>query len=401
MPKKLIIYLHSNKLNQVSFVELDSNGNILQTVLEADPNTLSGLAKDAEVTVCVPAEEVVLAEVQLPKMSRARIYQALPFAIEDELVEEIEQLHFAIGEYLPQGHLPIAIVSHMRMKKWLDLLLSWSIKANYLYPVTFTLPLKADSWSILVGEMALVRTGAFTGFACDLANLDEMLRFALSNEEKMPQTIYIESLNDKKISPYLHIVPDVKETLIQPAVFLNASALSTYTSCAINLLQARYTAKKSRKDRANKLKLIGIILTSCCASLFLIGPAVSYFILSQRTKALDQEIGTIYKKYFPEAKAIIAPKLRLEEKLHTLSAKEKENRLFILLGRVSESMFDAKNIKIKRMDFQNNQLILALQAPSSDEFSYFIGALEHQGLKVKQQNTDLSGTALAASLLIE
>ena len=112
-------------------------------------------------------------------------------------------------------------------------------------------------------------------------------------------------------------------------------------------------------------------------------------------------INHIYRTQFPQATSIVAPKLRMQEKLQKLDVSVGENRVLLLLGYVGKGMKIANGIKLKRADFQNSQLTLELTATSSESFSAFTDYLTQQGLHVKQQNATLAGEHINATVQVE
>lgn len=66
----------------------------------------------------VPGERVTLHRVRIPARSRAAQLQALPFALEEHLSEDLEAVHIAAGPRLPGGERLAAVVSHRDMQAW-------------------------------------------------------------------------------------------------------------------------------------------------------------------------------------------------------------------------------------------------------------------------------------------
>ena len=79
---------------------------------------LEGFAAADEVIVWTPAAESLLLRAQLPTRSAAKIAQALPFALEDQLIDPPEQLHFAFAREA-DGALAVAVTARERMEAWL------------------------------------------------------------------------------------------------------------------------------------------------------------------------------------------------------------------------------------------------------------------------------------------
>ena len=65
---------------------------------------------DYEVIFLIPSKDILLTEVNLPPMSNAKLIKAIPFALQDMLIEDVNNLHFAIGK-IQDGVTSVAIVN--------------------------------------------------------------------------------------------------------------------------------------------------------------------------------------------------------------------------------------------------------------------------------------------------
>lgn len=397
--RSLVIYLHADDLTKPSWAFVEDTGLICEKGIRDNAEKIAELAQGKVVLVLVPAEDVLLTEVKLPKMNRSRLLQALPFAIEDQLISEVEKLHFA--PLLPQseGNLPVAIVSHDKMQQWLTLLQSWHIKPDALIPASLALPLEENAWSLFISDMFMLRTKPFFGFGSDNHNVKPLLHLVLSSGNQVPEKIHIKNATEQTLEP-LNVAVPIKEEKITWEEMISELAKIAVKLPSINLLQGVFSVKKS-KQRFNKLGKLAIYFTAAWFLLLFLYPTLSYFILKQRVNQIDQQIAGIYKHNFPQASDLVAPKLRMQEKLQKLSNNIGDNKLLLLLGYVGKGASPTSSIKLKRFDFQNNQLTLELTATSSEDLSSFTDSLSTEGLSVKQQNASLSGSRINAMLVIE
>jgi general secretion pathway protein L len=399
--EKLIIFLPAQDLSHPDWAVIDAASIVTRQTLGGDPAELAHAAKDREVIVVVPAEDVLLTSVTLPKMSRSRLAQALPFALEDQLVGDIDTLHFAWGEVEADGSMPVVITAREKMQQWLTLLQSWHVQPDHLIPAVLALPYSLESWHVMIAGMAYARIAQFKGFACDLKNLDGFINLAVASAPHLPHQIHIHNyasvsavLRDETIT--------VHEEMLPPQRLIADLARNAAHAPALNLLQGTHAVRKSRFPQMKKMTRALAVLAMVWISLLFIYPTVSYFILSQRINSVDAQIAQLYKRNFPQSGSIVAPKLRMEEKLQKLTSQIGENRFLLLLGYTGKGMQEASaGITLKRIDFQNNQLTLELTAQSSENFSAFTDYLNQQGLNVKQQNANLAGTRVNATVVIE
>jgi general secretion pathway protein L len=79
-------------------------------------------AHTAKLVVLAPATQVLLAEPDLPPGSGVKLARAVPFALEEQLTEDIDQLYFAIGRRGATGKTPVAVVSREIIEGWLAML---------------------------------------------------------------------------------------------------------------------------------------------------------------------------------------------------------------------------------------------------------------------------------------
>lgn len=399
MQEKIIIYLHADDLSHPSWVEMDAESNIKSNISRGDALHLAELTLDKEIIVIVPAEDVLLTKTSLPKLSRSRLYQALPFALEDQVIAEVDSLHFAPGQQQPDTDLPVAIVAKEKMQQWLSQLSSWNIQPDMLLSAIFALPYEEHVWRIVLSDVALVRSEIFTGFACDRVNLDELLTAALKSTTNLPELIHIQYQDQQEFLSLLSH-SKVKQEMITTEALLAEFAEHAILFPAINLLQGSYAAKKKKFPSFKKIWRISFYLAATWIILLFLSPIISYFILAQQLHGLETQVAQIYKQHFPQANSIVAPRLRMEEKLKKITEKTGKNHFLLLTAYLAEGITRASGINLKRFNFQNNQMTVELNATSASDFYAFTDYLQQQGLSVKQQNANLVGERINATLVI-
>src|SRR5204863_460523 len=124
---------------------------------------LEGLAPAEEIIVWTPAAETLFLRARLPTRSAAKIVQALPFALEEQLIDPPERLHFAFA-HEADGALAVAVTRRERMESWLAALTAAGLAPTQLAPVTLSVPLAERAWTLAFvdGEIVL-RSGARAG----------------------------------------------------------------------------------------------------------------------------------------------------------------------------------------------------------------------------------------------
>src|SRR5581483_1760625 len=102
------------------------------------------------------------------------------YALEEQLAEDLETLHFALGPRQGASRYPVAIVSRARMAEWTGALAAVGLHPQALVPEQLALPSSDDGHIHLLAEAGefTARSAAFEGFSCLPADLPTYLQIA-------------------------------------------------------------------------------------------------------------------------------------------------------------------------------------------------------------------------------
>ncbi len=396
--RKIILYLQTSDDSQISWTILGETGAVQQTILNGDLKQFIGVAENKEIIVIVPAQDVLLTQIKMPKLNRHRLYEALPYALEDQVLSEISELHFAAGPYLADNMLPVAIVKNQTMDAWLNPLKEHDIHPTFMIPASLTLPVLENHWQIAIhGEIAIVRVDTYQGFACDKKNLAAYLTLKLAEQAQKPSGITINNYTQDAIALSIDDIKITEKTLPEKQ-FIEDIARETQ-SPNLNLLQDAYQARRKTSENKNIWLIAGYVFAAWIGVLFL-SNIISYFILHHQESKADNQINQIYYRNFPNATSVVAPKDRMVQKLDALTTQGHKNRILLWLAYIGKSLPQAKSVHIQQLDYRNNLLIVSVTAASFDNLDIFSRALTQQGLTVKQQNVGAAGTQVKGDLLI-
>lgn len=400
MRETLIIFLQNNAAIAPNWVVLGADNQVKEAICAGDPAALAALAVDKQIIVVVPAEEVLLTYVIMPKMNRSRLLEALPFALEEQLVEDVDTLHFAVGETQADGKLPVAVVAKKRMQEWVQQLQSYGVQSDQLIPLTFALPMEAETWAAINADVITVRTGDYTGFVCDHANAKILLTAALSSADVKPTKLRITSQTAIANSLQINDI-NVDELLYASNALYADCAQHAVKTPQLNLLQGQFRSKKSAFPyKGNAWRLLTYSLAAWIGLLVLY-PFISYCLLASRANELEKEIASIYQKHFPNGGSLTAAQDKMQAKLQSLTTQTGDSRLFVMIGYIGKAIAGTPTIKLKQLNFQDDRITLDVSAATSGDFSKFNDFLTNEGLQVKQQHADLAGSRINATIVVE
>ena len=113
MPQTLLLRLPAPGQDETEWLSTDEAGSAI-TAKQRGPLSLAAvLARTAKVVVLAPATQILLAEPEMPPGSGVKLARAVPFALEEQLTEDIDELCFAIGHRRSSGRTPVPVVSRI------------------------------------------------------------------------------------------------------------------------------------------------------------------------------------------------------------------------------------------------------------------------------------------------
>jgi len=323
--RELFIFLDSKKPSDDSPAHgrwvLCNNGKPLGTMIKGSLIAAAKAAHDARVIVIVPGEDVVITDVNLPGQNRQRLLTALPFALEEQLIDDVAKLHFVLGPRQGNGNYVVAIVNRDRMQIWSDICEDLGLRVDVMVPDSLALSTSTGAWTILLEDTrSIVRTGVNTGFAVDHSNLNQLLSTTITDAQGItPERIDIidcrnVNINSKDLSLdsgiELHVTNFKQDSLIWLVEHFD------YES-PINLISGEYSRKEKVKGQLRKWYPAAIMLV-LLLSLNVITNIVNYVLLNNESERLSRSMEDLYKKTFPEAKRVVNAAVQMQQYLDKL-----------------------------------------------------------------------------------
>ena len=312
MAEYLVIRLGADENGSASWIAVDDAGT------RRTPPVLGPLdeaVKDVgvrEVIVLVPAGETSTLTSDLPAKG-ARLRAALPFALEEQVADEIENLHFAPGARRPTGNLPVVVVAHDKMNAWLDRLQQAGISPARMVPEDHGLAFVPNTLSLLVADDQIIfNDGSDLEFVMQGVTPVEVLMAAgilgeagLSEQAKETSThllVYCEPTDEQRFADdwnRLRQHLDSVDINLLPDGILPRLAVTVASGAGVNLLQGRYGASTDVGALFRPWRYAAMLLVAL-GVLGIAGKAIDYFRLSSEEAALKEQFATEYRKIRPD-----------------------------------------------------------------------------------------------------
>ena len=201
----------------------------------------SGLAQRRLSPVfAAPGEDVRLSRLEVSDDERKHLTKSLPFMLEEQVAEDIEDLHFAAAP-LERNDYAVAVCTRERMDAWSTLLEEFP-GVNQWIPEPMLLPWQPGEWClVLESGRAVVRSGPAEGFSVEREMLPLLLEGALASGTE-PRDVIIYGADQGADSA---LVPDRLQDRVQwrhgrcPAALMLSDASET----PLNLRQGDFAPR--------------------------------------------------------------------------------------------------------------------------------------------------------------
>ena len=124
--------------------------------------------------VGVPSDSVRLTEIEVPADEVKHLRKSLPFAMEERVADDVDELHF-VHEELGDGRFLVGLVQRELMAGWLEQLPGHDDLAVFT-PEALCLPITDDTVSVLIdGDQGILRWSPSAGCRIELSLLQTLL----------------------------------------------------------------------------------------------------------------------------------------------------------------------------------------------------------------------------------
>ena len=403
MSETLVIRLRAAEEAPASWLIVDRSGARSGPVHTGPLADALSLVENRSTVLLLPAGDVALAEPELPLRGGARLAQAVPFALEEQLASEVETMHFAVGaRSAGAAGTPVAYVARGLMDRWQAACEAAGIHPDAAYADTMAVPVSPGACTLLLDEgMLFVRRAAAVPYAIDANPLAAALELALGDATEAAENVVffasaaeyeaqrdtIEGLRSRTATLQVKLLPDGALPLLAAQVAGEAG---------VNLLQGPYAARSSMSARLREWRLPAA-LAATTALVFLASQGLSIWKLGQAEKKLDAEIAAVFSAAMPGQKAV-DPRAQMQGVLGSRGAAG--GALLPAVSALAAAIAQAPQAKVESMSFRGNALELRLTAPTVEALDSIKQAMSQGGLSAELQSATPRGQAVEGRLQV-
>lgn len=271
----------------------------------------SAFADRGPVTVLLGSAHVLLTDVAVTVRNRRLLANAVAYALEDGLADDVENLLFDVGAETAAGY-PVAVIARALVDAVAADLGACGFNEVRFVPYVFAVPHAPEHRGVLHdGTLTVVRTSATQGFTAG----GEAARRLLARPHADPG-------GQTPTAHYAHADADPVTAPDEPLQRIAATTFNEWLAGNLNagpLLEFRPGATVRNPRKARKLMTAAALLLAALVvhTAFLYAKTATN---ERRLAAVEQQTHNVFSRAFPQVRRIVNPRVQAERLLAELAA---------------------------------------------------------------------------------
>jgi general secretion pathway protein L len=417
MPSTLLLRLPPPGAADTEWLLVDASGLPSGPRQRGPLELAAAVAASARVIALVPATQVLLAEPELPPGSGVKLARAVPFALEEQLTEDIDQLVFAVGRRRASGGTPVAVVSRAVLQGWIDTLRAAGIEPAAIHADMALMPenpAQVVLW--LEDDRLAVRRPRALPFSVELTPVTEALIVAgviaepghgdadPAGEPKLPDSAILYLTREAWTR-----VQDEFEGLVTRFESLKVQLLGDGPlpwlagqlgrDDAVNLLQGEFAAETDYGARWREWR-VPAILVLVLLFVHVGAEALQIRAANRRSAQLDSEIAQVFASVMPSEK-MTDPRRQMQARLERIRKSAAGPQVFLrAMQALSGAVAALPKTSIGSLSFREQTVDMKVSAPSVDALSQLSQALGSKGMTAEIQSSTPAADGVDAHMQI-
>lgn len=370
MADTLLIHFNPDSPDTATWALVNNLGELTTMVSSGPVSDAATFADTHKTVVLLDNTSVHVDAIKLPVKNRQKLLRAIPFAMEEQIADDVDELHFVAGNSQQNNGVPVAAIRKNTLDAIIDTLKQAGIEPSVIIPDTLCLTANEKQWAILLhDEHANLQFNTFNGGEFDLDTLPVVINSILQqNAIEVPEKIIVfsrgEDTDNSIVQDIIDALPEGVELI---SVSYNTHPLVVYcghyqNALSLNLLQDAYKPKRKNSIEWHRWRLAAS-LTVIWVALHLGSSATEYYSLQDKNKQLRVQIEKIYKSTFPKSRKIVNARVQMEQKLKELkgsSSTTEGTSMIALLSDSAGALASEKGVTLQAISYRNNKMDLEL-----------------------------------------
>lgn len=356
----------------------------------------------------LPGSRVNTRELEYSDKEKKHLRNLLPFQLEDSVVGDVEDLHFALGTPA-DGKIVVAFADKTWLQAAFAELAALGIEVTRCWTAPLTLPLASaavtdadNHWSLgLYQDQVYLRYASTMGFSVAQQHARMALQMLLRDQERVDNlpNLHLRAANEADLAILGELIPAELQDVIASQTLADEWALD-YSNSSIDLCQGDFS-QRLPIERWWKLWQSVAIFAGVCVAVYLGTLMFEIHKLGGENLKIRQQIETAARSVITQGR-IVDPEKQLNTLLKQSQPVGQSASVMALLTLVLPQIAQEPNVVIKGIAYagESGELNINIQADSFSAFESLSEKIRSQGLNAETSSFNAQGNVQTARLKV-
>lgn len=412
MANQLVLYTNRAQ-EQFRWCWLDAEGQpLLDSAASGDLETLGATLGEGHHSawLLLPGNQVVTRELEYAEAEKKHLRRLLPFQLEESVIGDIEQFHFALGP-ARDGRALTAYVEQAWLRQLFDQLKDYGIEVQHAWPLPLMLPLPREAesseqypyWALqLQGDQLLVRYAPNLGFALerDQARLSlQMLLTAQNRVDNLPHLV-LRAETDAELVALKALLPDELQDRVDEQSVVPFWQLNYQEPGRVDLCQGEFSQRLPIERWWQSWQ--GVVVAAAASLLLYLG-VTTYQVNVLEAENLDirRNIEQVYRSVAGPGNLVDAER-QLRQVLSELQPAGSGGQVTPLLGDLFPALAESDGVTLSAISYasRTDELSLNVRASTFNAIESLRGDIQQRGLQAELLSASAQGDSHSARLRV-
>lgn len=408
------LVLHTNRAqDQFRWCWLDADGQPLHdSAASGDLETLAAMLGEGHhsIWLLLPGNQVVTRELEYAEAEKKHLRRLLPFQLEESVIGDIEQFHFALGP-ARDGRAIAAYVEQSWLRQLFDSLSAYGIEVQRTWPLPLMLPLHREPesseqypyWTLqLQGDQLLVRYAPNLGFSLDRdqANLSlQMLLTAQNRVDNLPR-LTLRAETDAELVALQSLLPDELKERVDDQSVVAFWQLDFEQTGLVDLCQGEFSQRLPIERWWRSWQ--GVVVAAAACVMIYVGVTVYQVnILEAENIEIRREIESVYRSVAGPGNLVDAER-QLRQQLSELQPAGAGGQVTPFLGDLFPALAESGGVTLSAISYasRSGELSLNVRAETFNAIESLRTDIQERGLQAELLSASAQGSSHTARLKV-
>ena len=358
--------------------------------------------------VILPGSRVNTRQLEYSEKEKKHLRNLLPFQLEDSVVGDVEDLHFALGTPA-DGKVVVAFADKTWLQAAFAELAALGIEVTRCWTAPLTLPLAAEAatdsdnhWSLgLYQNQVYLRYASTMGFSVAQQHARMALQMLLRDQERVDRlpNLHLRAASEADLATLGELIPAELQTAVASQTLADEWSLD-YSNNSIDLCQGDFS-QRLPIERWWKLWQSVAVFAGVCVAVYLGTLMFEIHKLGGENLKIRQQIEATARGVITQGRIVDAEK-QLNALLKQTQPVGQSASVMALLSLVLPQIAHEPSVQIKGISYagESGELNINIQAESFSAFESLSEKLRSQGLNAETSSFNAQGNVQTARLKV-